>query len=116
MSLPRKLDLKCRCGATFFSLESDADSLSLDDQSHSGARAMIRAMRTVWAVWFILSIAFAIASRTASAQTTTAPTGPPREPPVMRFDPQGIDLVQAVTVTLQNSPDIQLSEATAQQS
>ena len=33
----------------------------------------------------------------------------------MRFDPQGIDLVQAVTVTLQNAPDIQLAEASALQ-
>jgi cobalt-zinc-cadmium efflux system outer membrane protein len=33
----------------------------------------------------------------------------------MRFDPQGIDLVQAVTITLQNAPDIQLSEASATQ-
>jgi outer membrane protein TolC len=33
----------------------------------------------------------------------------------VRFDPQGIDLVEAVRLTLQNSPDIQLAETTANQ-
>ncbi len=76
---------------------------------------MKRATKTVRTVCFILSIAFAIPSNNAVAQTATAPPRDQREPPVMRFDPQGIDLVQAVTITLQNSPGIQLAEANAMQ-
>jgi hypothetical protein len=79
---------------------------------------MIRATTTVQAVGITLLITLAIAPRAAIAQpptTTTPQTGDQREPPVMRFDPQGIDLVQAVTVTLQNAPDIRLAEASATQ-
>jgi outer membrane protein TolC len=79
---------------------------------------MIRATKTVRAVGITLLITFAIAIRVTSAQpsaTTTAPAGDQREPPVMRFDPQGIDLAQAVTITLQNAPDIRLAEASATQ-
>ena len=79
---------------------------------------MIRATTTVHAAGITLLITLAIAPPAAMAQpqaATTAQTGNQREPPVMRFDPQGIDLVQAVTVTLQNAPDIQLAEASATQ-
>jgi outer membrane protein TolC len=79
---------------------------------------MIRATTTVHAAGITLLISLAIAPPVAMAQpqtATTAQTGDQREPPVMRFDPQGIDLVQAVTVTLQNAPDIQLAEASATQ-
>jgi outer membrane protein TolC len=79
---------------------------------------MLCATTTVHAAGITLLITLAIAPPAAMAQpqtATTAPTGNQREPPVMRFDPQGIDLVQAVTVTLQNAPDIQLAEASATQ-
>jgi len=79
---------------------------------------MIRATTTVHAAGITLLITLAIAPPAAMAQpqtAVTAQTGDRREPPVMRFDPQGIDLVQAVTVTLQNAPDIQLAEASATQ-
>ena len=33
----------------------------------------------------------------------TGQTGDAREPPVMRFDPQGIDFAQAVSITLQET-------------
>jgi outer membrane protein TolC len=86
---------------------------------------MLRATTTVHAVGITLLITLALAPTAALAQpptattattaqpATTAPTGGQREPPVMRFDPQGIDLVQAVTITLQNAPDIQLADASA---
>jgi len=85
---------------------------------------MIRATTTVQAVAITLLLTLAIAPHQAMAQppsatttttTTTTQGGDQREPPVMRFDPQGIDLVQAVTVTLQNAPDIHLAEASAMQ-
>ena len=79
---------------------------------------MIRATTTVHAARITLLITLAIAPPAAMAQpqpAITAQPGDQREPPVMRFDPQGIDLVQAVTVTLQNAPDIRLAEASATQ-
>ena len=42
-------------------------------------------------------------------------TSAPQEAPVVRFDPQGIDLAGAVRLTLQNSPDIKLAETNASQ-
>src|SRR5262245_12438107 len=87
---------------------------------------MIRATRTAHAVAVTLLFSLAVAVPRAVAQAppaittgqpavTTGQTGDRREAPVMRFDPQGIDLVQAVTITLQNAPDIQLAEASATQ-
>lgn len=80
---------------------------------------MIRAAKTVQAVGTILLIALAAEPRSwaqtqAPAPVAGQPAGP-REPPVMRFDPQGIDLAQAVGITLQNSPDIRLAEVSATQ-
>src|SRR5688572_14418209 len=81
---------------------------------------MIRATKTVQAVGIILlvSVAAAAPQRTfaqAPPAVATGQTGDAREPPVMRFDPQGIDLAQAVSITLQNAPDIRLAEVSATQ-
>jgi outer membrane protein TolC len=48
-----------------------------------------------------------------AGSTVPAQVGTPREAPVVRFDPQGIDLAGAVRLTLQNSPDIQIAETFA---
>ena len=79
---------------------------------------MSRATKTVQAVGIIVLITLAGAPRRGAAQTVAVPTGQTgeqREAPVMRFDPQGIDLAQAVSITLQNSPDIRLAETSATQ-
>ena len=78
---------------------------------------MMGAMNTVRAIVILVLCAIAPGTRTAWAQppAPAGQTGSPGEPPVMRFDPQGIDLVQAVGITLQNSPDIRLAEASATQ-
>jgi outer membrane protein TolC len=57
----------------------------------------------------------AAAGGQAGGTATPAQAAAPREPPVVRFDPQGIDLAGAVRLTLQNSPDIQLAQSSAYQ-
>jgi len=84
---------------------------------------MIRASKTVEAVRISLLIALTTTPRVSWAQPqqqtprplAAASANDQREAPVMRFDPQGIDLAQAVSITLQNSPDIRLAEAAATQ-
>jgi len=79
---------------------------------------MFRALRTVQTGGIVLLLAIGLGSPAGFAQAPTLPSargaaGDQREPPVIRFDPQGIDLAQAVSITLQNSPDIRLAEASA---
>src|SRR5438552_2233985 len=51
----------------------------------------------------------------APAAPPPASTTAPQEAPVVRFDPQGLDLAGAVRLTLQNSPNIKLAETNASQ-
>src|SRR5262245_22083407 len=76
-----------------------------------------RTAHTAVGVTLLFSLAAAPPCAFAQAQPGVAApqAGDQREPPVMRFDPQGIDLVQAVAITLQNAPDLRLSEAAASQ-
>jgi outer membrane protein TolC len=74
---------------------------------------MVRVTRTVPTAGIALLFLFGISPLTFAQPPITPVGAGDREAPVIRFDPQGIDLAQAVSLTLQNSPDIRLAEANA---
>jgi outer membrane protein TolC len=67
-----------------------------------------------------LALAALVAAQSgAVARAQQVAMSPPsqatREAPVVQFDPQGVELAEAVRLTLVNSPDIKISQAAARQ-
>jgi outer membrane protein TolC len=71
--------------------------------------------RTRIALTAPVSLALQLYTLPASAQTQTPSPGQAAEqPPIVRFDPQGIGVLEAVMLTLQNDPALKLQETAVQ--